>query len=104
MSDDPDDEEVISLAAFRAARNGAMTLAELLDKAQRGVEKREKTQQQAGDKQCRKCKAMVAMLHSLPNEMHRTVCAKCQGEANRQDCDRLNSSARSRPKGTKGMI
>jgi len=42
---------------------------------------------------CRTCRAENAMLHhdpNEPNEARRTVCATCQGNANRIAIDRLN--------------
>jgi hypothetical protein len=84
-----DDEDIEALRSKR----GPMALGELLDRASKTRE-RTAVEQPTGDQECRRCKAMVTMLHTPPGEMHRTVCAVCQGQANRELCDRMGAAVR----------
>jgi hypothetical protein len=48
----------------------------------------------AGDKVCRICQATVTILHAYPGDSRRSVCAACQGRANRKVCDRMGEAVK----------
>lgn len=47
-----------------------------------------------GDKVCRICQSSVRILHVYPGDSRRSVCATCQGRANRKVVDRMGEAVK----------